>query len=59
MIIIGGDLNLVLNPNLDSTAENTRRACRDLGMIDVWRTFHPRTNDIIDWAITSYVIKIN
>ena len=55
MVIIGGDLNLVLNPNVDSTAgikhkseKNAnilRRACKELGMIDVWRTLHPRTKD--------------
>ncbi len=55
IIIICGDFNLILNPNLASTtgakhkseksAYILRRACRELGMIHVWRTLRPRIKD--------------
>lgn len=54
IISIGGDFNLVFNPNMDSTsgthkAEKTatilRRTCTELGLIDVWRALHPTTKD--------------
>ncbi len=49
-LICGGDLNVQLQPKLDTTnslkkkipnATTVQQVLKELGMIDVWREFHP------------------
>uniref|UniRef100_A0A4W5NL85 Endonuclease/exonuclease/phosphatase domain-containing protein n=1 Tax=Hucho hucho TaxID=62062 RepID=A0A4W5NL85_9TELE len=52
--VMGGDLNLIMNPTLDcqrnikhkaeKAAASLRRADSEVGLIDVWRTLHPKEN---------------
>uniref|UniRef100_A0A8C6S8Y0 exodeoxyribonuclease III n=1 Tax=Neogobius melanostomus TaxID=47308 RepID=A0A8C6S8Y0_9GOBI len=55
VVIAGGDLNLTMNPKLDSSkaklhraekvADMLRKACSELGFMDVWRTLHPNKKE--------------
>lgn len=54
-VLIGGDLNIVMNPDIDRSGQRSnqsgtlsadgRRWLADCGMIDVWRHLHPQTRD--------------
>lgn len=51
IVIVGGDFNCILNPLIDrcphstksltSQAKSLLASCEDLGLVDVWRSFHP------------------
>lgn len=50
-LIVGGDLNVHIEPRLDATGPNRKktsnakmiqRLLKELGMFDIWREFHPK-----------------
>lgn len=55
MVILGGDLNLIMCPEMDTqssrqhnairTAKIMKEASMEMGLIDIWRTLHPGEKD--------------
>ena len=51
VLIMAGDFNLVMDPKIDSSstkvhraaknAKLLRKACSEIGLVDVWRELHP------------------
>lgn len=63
--ICGGDLNLRLNPQLDSSAggqhktisKKFRGMMSELGIIDVWRDLNPTSKDYTYFSSPHYIIE--
>ncbi len=55
IVVMAGDLNLMMDPNMDTqsnrqhssyqAAKIMRGAVKEIGLIDVWRTLHPKERD--------------
>lgn len=64
ILICGGDFNIVLNQNLDttSTRKNKRQLAKfvklsleEMGMIDIWRSINPTKKDFTHYSVTHRV----
>lgn len=62
--ICGGDLNIVLNHDLDTTSHKKNKKhitkfmnhiCTEMGLIDVWRELHPLEKDYSHYSATHSV----
>lgn len=60
VVICGGDFNIRLDPNLDSSGKTTqsnslskkvKSLMEELGVIDVWRDMHPQTRDYTHFSV--------
>lgn len=60
MVICGGDFNIRLDQNLDSSCKSTQNSSlsrkvkslmEELGVIDVWRDLHPQIRDYTHYSI--------
>lgn len=58
--ICGGDLNIILNYDLDTTSQNRNKKCltkylnttlEETGLVDVWRLLHPLQRDYTHYSI--------
>lgn len=62
ILICGGDVNIVMNSNLDTTNKNkhtnqvmrtVKRIFKEYGIVDIWREFHPSKKDYTHYSLFS------